>query len=84
MNVGRLCSIAGASDLDTHQRVSEYLRLVCAAYPGMGFTSRIEWIGERSVDALRLLLADTSCSEDERRSVERFLDLASAELPGEG
>lgn len=84
MNVGRLCSIAGSSDLDTHQRVSEYLRLVCAAYPGMGFTSRIEWIGERSVDALRLLLADTSCSEDERRSVERFLDLASAELPGEG
>ena len=82
MNVGRLCSIAGSSDLDTHQRVSEYLRMVCAAYPGMGFTSQIEWMGERSVDALRLLLADTNCTEDERRAVDRFLDLASAELPG--
>jgi hypothetical protein len=35
------------------------------------------------VRALRALLSDTSCSEDERRAVERFLDLAYQELPGE-
>jgi hypothetical protein len=48
----------------------------------MGFTSRIEWIGEQAIDGLRLLLADTNCTEDERRAVNRFLDLAAEEVPG--
>jgi hypothetical protein len=82
MNVGRLCSIQGTSQLESHQRVADYLKLVCSPYHGMGFTSRIEWIGEQTLQALRLLLADTSCSEEERRAVERFLDLAAEELPG--
>ena len=82
MNVGRFCSIAGQQGADTHQRVSEYLKAVCAAYRGMGFTSRIEWVGEQTIEALRLLLADTRCTEEERRAVEKFLDLASQELPG--
>jgi hypothetical protein len=82
MNVGRLCSIEGSQQLDTHQRASEYLKVVCSRYGGMGFTSRIEWIGEQTIDAMRLLLADTSCTEEERKAVERFLDLASEELPG--
>lgn len=82
MNVGRLCSIQGSAQLDTHRRVSEYVKAVCSRYPGMGFTSRIEWIGEQSVDALRLLLADIDCTMEERRAVERFLDLAAEELPG--
>ena len=82
MNVGRLCSITGTQQGDTHTRVSEYLKAVCAHYHGMGFTTRLEWVGEQTVEALRLLLADTRCSEDERRAVERFLDLAAEELPG--
>lgn len=82
MNVGRLCSITGTQHADTHTRVSEYLKTVCARYQGMGFTTRLEWVGEQTVEALRLLLADTRCSEDERRAVERFLDLAAEELPG--
>jgi hypothetical protein len=48
----------------------------------MGFTSQIEWVGEQMIAALRLLLADTTCTEEERRAVERFLALASEELPG--
>lgn len=82
MNVGRLCSIQGSHQLESHQRVADYLKLVCAPYHGMGFTSRSEWIGEQTLDALRLLLADTSCTDQERRAVERFLDLAAEELPG--
>lgn len=82
MNVGRLCSIEGTRQLSTHRRGSDYLKHVCARYPGMGFTARIEWIGEQTVEALRLLLADTNCTEEERRAVERFLDLAAEELPG--
>jgi hypothetical protein len=35
------------------------------------------------VRALRIRLSDTSCTEDERRAVERFLDLVSQELRGE-
>jgi hypothetical protein len=56
--------------------------MVCSPYHGMGFTSRIEWIGEQTVRALRLLLAETVCTDEERRAVERFLDLAAEELPG--
>jgi hypothetical protein len=82
MNVARLCSVTGAQQGDTHMRVSEYLKAVCAPYRGMGFTTRLEWVGEQTVEALRLLLADTRCSEEERRAVERFLDLAVEELPG--
>lgn len=82
MNVGRLCSITGTQHTDTHQRVAEYLKVVCAPYPGMGFTARVEWVGEQTLAALRLLLADTRCTEEERRAVEKFLDLASEELPG--
>jgi hypothetical protein len=82
MNVGRLCSIQGVSVLDTHKRGSEYLKIMCARYPGMGFSAHTEWIGEQMVDALRLLLKDTNCTEDERRAVERFLDLAGEELAG--
>lgn len=82
MNVGRLCSIESSQQLDTHQRVSEYLRAVCSRYPGMGFTSRIEWTGEQTIEALRLLLSDTNCSDEERRAVERFLHLAAEEIPG--
>jgi hypothetical protein len=82
MNVGRLCSIEGAAELQTHQRASEYLKAVCARYPGMGFSPQMEWLGEQMVLGLRLLLADTSCTEDERRAVQRFLNLAVEELPG--
>ena len=82
MNVGRLCSITVTQQGDTHARVSEYLKAVCARYQGMGFTTRLEWTGEQTVEALRLLLADTRCSEDERRAVERFLEIAAEELPG--
>ena len=82
MNVGRLCSIQGSQQLDTHQRATEYLKSVCARYHGMGFTARVEWVGEQMIEALRLLLADTKCTEEERRSVERFLALAAEELPG--
>jgi len=82
MNVGRLCSIQGSQQLNTHQRASEYLKAVCARYHGMGFTSRIEWVGEQTIEALRLLLSDTSCTDEERRAVERFLELASQEMPG--
>ncbi len=82
MNIGRLCAIEGTRSLDTHQRVSEYLRLMCARYPGMGFSSHVEWVGEQTVDALRLLLSDTSCTEEERRAVDRFLQLACEEVPG--
>jgi hypothetical protein len=49
----------------------------------MGFSSHVEWVGEQVVEALRLLLADTNCTEEERQSVHRFLDLAAQELPGE-
>ena len=83
MNVGRLCSIEGPSSLNTHQRAVEYLKLMCANYPGMGFSSHVEWVGEQMVQALRVLLADTSCTDEERRAVERFLDLAAQDLPGE-
>ena len=82
MNVGRMCSIQGSRQLDTHQRASEYLKAVCARYQGMGFTSHIEWVGEQMIDALRLLLKDTNCTEEERRAVERFLRLASEEVSG--
>jgi hypothetical protein len=82
MNVGRLCSVQGSTQLDTHQRASEYLRLICSQYPGMGFSSSTEWVGEQAVTALQLLLADTNCTDDERRAVQRFLDLAREELPG--
>lgn len=82
MNVGRMCSIQGSHQLETHQRASEYLKAVCARYQGMGFTSRIEWAGEQMIDALRLLLQDTNCTEEERRAVERFLRLASEEVSG--
>jgi hypothetical protein len=82
MNVARLCSISGAQNADTHMRVSEYLKAVCSPYAGMGFTARLEWVGEQTIEALRLLLADTRCSEEERHAVERFLALASQELPG--
>lgn len=83
MNVGRLCSIEGPSTLNSHQRATAYLKLMCRQYPGMGFSSHVEWVGEQMVAALRLLLADTSCTEDERRAVDRFLALAAEELPGE-
>ena len=66
----------------SHQRVSEYLKLVCNRYEGMGFTSRTEWIGEQTIAALELLLADTHCSNDERKAVESFLALARQEMPG--
>lgn len=82
MNVGRLCSVQGSSEPKTHRRLAEYLKAVCARYPGMGFSSRTEWIGEQTLDALHLLLADTRCSEMERRAVERFLSLAAEELHG--
>lgn len=82
MNVGRMCSIQGAHEQDTHQRASEYLRVVCAPYQGMGFTAREEWVGERMIDALVLLLQDTNCSDEERRAVNRFLHLAAEEVPG--
>ena len=82
MNVGRLCSIQGSYQLESHQRVADYLKLVCSPYHGMGFTSRIEWVGEQTLSALRVLLADTSCTDEERRAVQRFLDLAAEELPG--
>jgi hypothetical protein len=83
MNVGRLCSIEGPSSQNTHQRVTGYFKMMCANYPGMGFSSHVEWVGEQVVEALRLLLADTNCTEEERQSVHRFLDLAAQELPGE-
>jgi hypothetical protein len=83
MNVGRLCSIEGPNSLNSHQRATAYLKMMCAHYPGMGFSSQVEWVGEQMVQALRLMLADTGCSEEERRAVERFLDLATQELPGE-
>ncbi|GAC1332495.1 MAG: hypothetical protein NVS2B16_17320 [Chloroflexota bacterium] len=82
MNVGRMCSVQGSSQLDTHQRGSEYLKLVCARYHGMGFTSQLEWVGEQMVEALGLLLNDTRCTDDERRAVEKFLKLAAEEVPG--
>jgi hypothetical protein len=82
MNVGRLCSIDGPTALNTHQRASAYLKLLCDAYPGMGFSPHVEWIGEQMVSALRILLSDTNCTEDERRAVDRFLELAAQELPG--
>jgi hypothetical protein len=82
MNVGRLCSIQGTQQLDTHTRASEYLKAMCSRYPGMGFTAQVEWVGEQMVEALRLLLADTNCSDDERRAVDHFLRLAAEELPG--
>jgi hypothetical protein len=82
MNVGRLCSIQGSAEVTTHHRMSEYLKVVCERYPGMEFTARIEWIGEQALDALRLLLADTRCTDEERRAVERFLGLAGEELSG--
>jgi hypothetical protein len=84
LNVGRLCSIQGSNQLDTHMRASEYLKTVCGRYPGMGFSPRIEWIGEQMVEALRLLLSDTRCSDEERKAVERFLTLAAEEQPGPG
>lgn len=83
MNIGRLCSIEGPSSLNVHQRSTAYLKMRCAGYPGMGFSSHVEWVGEQMVEAMRLLLADTNCTEEERRAVDRFLDLAAQELPGE-
>jgi hypothetical protein len=82
MNVGRLCSIQGSAEEQTHWRLAEYLKVVCGRYPGMEFSARVEWLGEQTVDALRLLLADTRCTEAERRAVEHFLGLASEELSG--
>lgn len=82
MNVGRLCSVQGSTEATSHGRLAEYLKVQCERYPGMEFAPRVEWIGEQAVEALRLLLADTRCTEEERRAVARFLALASEELPG--
>jgi hypothetical protein len=48
----------------------------------MGFSPRVEWVGEQTIAALELLLADTNCTDEERRAVSRFLELASQEIPG--
>ncbi len=82
MNIGRLCSIEGSSQSDSHQRGSEYLKAICTRYQGMGFSAHTEWVGEQMIGALRLLLKDTNCTEEERRAVERFLDLAAHEQAG--
>lgn len=82
MNVARLCSIAGTGKLDTHQRISDYLKRRCAAYPGIGFSPQIEWIGEQTIVALRSFLQDIDCTSGEREAVERFLELAGEEVSG--
>jgi hypothetical protein len=75
-----MCSIEGSSQQNTHQRATDYLREVCSRYPGMGFSTRLEWVGEQMIDALRLLLRDTNYSVDERAAISRFLDFASEEI----
>lgn len=41
-----------------------------------------EWVAEKTIQGLRKLLADIQCTDEERKAIEEFLELASEELPG--
>jgi hypothetical protein len=82
MDLGRLSGALNAGKHASHQRVAEYVRHACASYAGIGFGPREEWVAEKTVEALRLLLADTQCTDEERRAIEEFLALAGEEVPG--
>jgi hypothetical protein len=82
MDFGRLSGVLGAEKHATHQRIAEYVKTQCEAYSGIGFGAREEWLAEKMIEALRTLLADVRCTDEERRAIEEFLALASEELPG--
>ena len=82
MDLGRLSGALDAEKQATHQRVSEYLKRVCAQYRAIGFGAREEWVGEKTLAALRLFLDDVDCTDQERRAIEEFLALAGEEIPG--
>jgi hypothetical protein len=80
VDVGRLCGVLASEQHATHQRIASYVKGFCELYPGMGFTTREEWVVEQSIAGLRHLLADVRCTGEERRAIEEFLDLASEEI----
>jgi hypothetical protein len=82
MDVGRLCSVQGGERHTSHQRIAEYVKARCEQYPGIGFPPRVEWVAEQTLHGLRLLLAELTCTEEERRTIEGFLAIASQEIPG--
>ncbi len=82
MDVSRLAGVLGAEQHAAHQRVAAYVKGLCEHYPGMCFTAREEWVVEQSLRGLHLLLADLSCTPEERRAIEEFLAIAGGEVPG--
>jgi hypothetical protein len=82
MDVGRLCKLTGTKSGTAHQRIAEYVKPLIERYHGMGFAPREEWVVEQTIEGLRRMLADTRCTDEERRAIEEFLGLASEELAG--
>ena len=82
MDVGRLCKLAGGDSGARHQRIAEYVKPLIERYHGMGFAPREEWVVEQTIEGLRRLLANTRCTDEERRAIEQFLALAAEELAG--
>ena len=82
MDSGRFARVQGAESHATHMRISEYVRRICDRYPAIGFSTQQEWVVERTVEALRTMLTHVRCTDEERRAVEEFLNLASEVLPG--
>ncbi len=81
MDVGRFCGVIDGEAHATHQRIAEYVKPLCSQYYGLGFTPREEWVMEQTMQALRTLLSDLRCTEDERRAIEEFLTLAVQDVP---
>lgn len=82
MDIGRFTGALGAEEHATHMRISEYVRKICDRYPATGFTPAQEWVVERTIDALRTMLTQVRCTDEERQAVLDFLALASETLPG--